>query len=175
VEGLGDHDAGESLAVADDEVGDAGGELEDGGESAEDFVEAVELVVDGGLDGACLLEECGSGVFVSAAEAGADGESSGAVSAAGCGCCSEELIGDLGHGGDDDNGLFASRHASCHNAGGTFYSDLVLNRGAAKLHHYQTHYASLSFWGGKASPNSNFWAPDPNRGESERDGRAVTL
>ncbi len=38
-EGSGDDAAGEALAVADDEVGDARGEFEDCGKAAEDFVE----------------------------------------------------------------------------------------------------------------------------------------
>jgi len=38
--------AGDALAVADNEVGDARGELEDGGETAQDFIERVEFLVD---------------------------------------------------------------------------------------------------------------------------------
>ena len=47
-EGVGDDDAGEAFAIADDEVGDARGEFEDGGEAAQDFVESVEFLFDVG-------------------------------------------------------------------------------------------------------------------------------
>ena len=45
-EGRGDDAAGDALAVADDQVGDARGEFENGGEAAQDFVERVEFLVD---------------------------------------------------------------------------------------------------------------------------------
>ena len=45
-EGGGDDAAGETLAVADDKIGDARGEFENGGETAEDFVERVEFLLD---------------------------------------------------------------------------------------------------------------------------------
>ena len=44
--GGGDNAAGEALAVADDKIGDARRELENGGEAAQDFVERVELLLD---------------------------------------------------------------------------------------------------------------------------------
>ncbi len=91
-EGLGDHDAGQAFAVADDEIGDARGEFEDDGEAAEDFVEGVELVFDGGLEGAAVFgvfDQGGGGVAMAAAQAGADGEGAGAISAAGGGCAGE--------------------------------------------------------------------------------------
>ena len=58
-EGGGDDAAGEAFAVADDEVGDARGEFEDGGEAAEDFVEGVEFLLDeiaegGGVGGVLM-------------------------------------------------------------------------------------------------------------------------
>ncbi len=47
-EGGGDDAAGEALAVADDEVGDARRELENGGQTAQDFVERIEFLLDRG-------------------------------------------------------------------------------------------------------------------------------
>ena len=65
--GVGDHRAGKPLAIADDQVGDAGGELEDGCEPAKDFVERVELMVDERFEWwPVKLEERRCGVFVAA-------------------------------------------------------------------------------------------------------------
>ena len=44
--GGGDDAAGEALAVADNQVGDARREFENGGQTAQDFVERVELLFD---------------------------------------------------------------------------------------------------------------------------------
>ena len=72
--GGGDDAAGDALAVADDEVGDARGEFENGGEAAQDFVERVEFLLDevaerGGFGG--ILDE-GAGGVAMAGSAGAN-------------------------------------------------------------------------------------------------------
>ena len=45
-EGRGDHAARQALAVADDEVGDARRQLENGGQAAQHLIELIELLVD---------------------------------------------------------------------------------------------------------------------------------
>ena len=100
-EGIGDHAAGDALAVGDDHVGDARGELADGGEAAEDFFEGIEFGVHprmrrddlrigfgkgegvGGIAG--LHGELGGGVMVANAEAFENGEGAGAVPTSGRG------------------------------------------------------------------------------------------
>ena len=81
-EGGGDDAAGDALAVADDEVGDARGEFEDGGQAAQNLVERVELLVDevderGGSSG--FLTRARGGVAMAGAQARADGQGAGAV------------------------------------------------------------------------------------------------
>ena len=51
----GDHAAGEALAVADDQVGDARGQFENRGQAAQNFVELVEFLIDPVAErGGCL-------------------------------------------------------------------------------------------------------------------------
>ena len=61
--GGGDNAAGDALAVADDEVGDARGEFENGGQAAQNFVEGVEFLVDE------VDERGGSAGFLTSAQA----------------------------------------------------------------------------------------------------------
>src|ERR1035437_2506042 len=99
-EGGDDDAAGDALAVADDEVGDARGEFEDGGEAAQDFVEGVELPVDQGDEGGgggWILDQGGGGVAVARAQARTDGQGAGAVADRGSRGGAQELVSNLGH------------------------------------------------------------------------------
>ena len=130
------------FAVADDQVGDARGEFEDGRKAAQDLIERVELRVDhldqGGAVGGVLDQRAGR-VAMAAAQAFADGQCAGAVACGGCRGSAQQLVSDLGHGADDDYGLLAEGYASGHDGRGAADGGRVLDRGAAKLHHYQAH------------------------------------
>ena len=62
-EGRGDDAAGDALAEADDQIGDAGGGFEDRGQATQDFIERVEFLsmeVNERGDVGRVLDQCGS-------------------------------------------------------------------------------------------------------------------
>ena len=127
--------------IADDQVGDARGEFENRRQAAQNFIEGVELLVDK-LTSAAIGESLTSAAAVSRWRARSrelmasapvrspcDGGRGGA----------QQLVGDLGHGADHHYGLLAQGHASGHDGRGAADGRRVLDRRAAKLHHYQAH------------------------------------
>jgi hypothetical protein len=142
LEGGGDDVAGDSLAVADDEVGDARGELEDSGQTAQDLVKRIELSVYVGNEGSGiggLFDQGAGGVAMARAEARADGQRTGAIALCGARGGTQQLVSDLGHGGNHDDRLFSHGNASSNDFRGTPNGNRILDRCAAKLHDYQAH------------------------------------
>ena len=89
--------------------------------------------------GGAVLDQIGGGVAMARAEARTDGQRSGAVALGGCSGGAQQLVSDLGHGADDDDGLLAQGHASGDDGRGAANGRRVFDRRAAKLHDYQAH------------------------------------
>ena len=148
-EGGGDDAAGDALAVADDEVGDAGSEFENGGEAAEDFVERVEFLVDEVAERGSIgriLDQRAGGVAMAGAQAGTDGESAGAVALA----RRQRQRGaswsvTLAMALTTTTVCFPIGYASGDDGGGAANGGRVFDRGAAKFHDDEAHAESHHF------------------------------
>src|SRR5579863_4990383 len=84
------------------------------------------------------------------AQAGTDGEGAGAVAFGSCGRSAQKLVSNLGHGADDDDGLFAGGDASGDDGGGAVDGGRIFYRGAAEFHDNQAHAFFVSTSGAKA-------------------------
>ncbi len=67
-----------------------------------------------------------------------------------CGGSAQKLVSDLGHGADDDDGLFAGGDAARDDGGGAVDGGRVFHRGAAEFHHDQAHAFLVPTSGAKA-------------------------
>ena len=142
-EGGGDHDGAEAFAEADDVVFGARGEFADGADAAEEIVERVEVMVDGELDGLEAVfagrvrgtrDELGGGPEMARAEGVGDLQRAVAIVLSGRGCSGEQGVGDLAHGGDDDDGPEALLEAAGDDGTGALDGGGVLDGGATELH-----------------------------------------
>jgi hypothetical protein len=152
-EGRGDDSAGEQLAVADDQVGDARREFAQRRQSAQNLIERIELLVNLFDQGGGVCDQGRGCVAVARAQPRTDGQRSGAVTLHGSRCGQQQLVGDLGHGADDDYRLLAQRHAPGDDGRSAADGRWILHRCAAEFHYDQVHASFL-----KAVLSSQFFA-----------------
>ena len=141
-EGRGDHAAREAFAVAHDQVGDARGEFENGGQPAQNLVELIEFLIDPGDERGgvfLILDQRGGGVAMARAQPRTDGQRAGAIALRCSRGGAQQLVGDLGHGADNDHGLPAHGNAAGHDGGGAIDGGRIFHRRAAEFHHYKAH------------------------------------
>ena len=138
VKGGSNNAAGDAFAEADDEVGDARREFENGGEAAQDFVERIEFLIDEGDER--RPESLSRAQAVSRWRqrrrelmARAPVRSPQAAAAGGA----QQLVGHLGHGADHDDRVLAEGDAAGDDASRATDCGRVFDRGAAELHHHK--------------------------------------
>jgi hypothetical protein len=78
-------------------------------------------------------------VPMAAAQAGTDGQGTGAVAGCGSSCGAQQLVGNLGHGADNNYRALALRDSTGNDGRSAIDGSRVLDRSAAKLHDYQAH------------------------------------
>ena len=157
----GDDAAGDALAVADDQVGDARGELENGGQAAQDFVERIEFLVDEVAEGGRVFRFLTRAQAVSRWRerrrelmASAPVRSPTAAAAAARSNWSVTLAMAL----TTTTGLLALRDAAGNDGRGTADGGRIFDRRAAKLHDYQAHAKLQISWARQLATASHGFA-----------------